>query len=100
MIQSGRRRTIPATADNRHNHHAARITAIIGILVFTAFLCNSVVNDNEAKIASADFGEGAYQVFAPTDTVPSDDMDTSATEDSSIWSYLESVISRLIYGNS
>ncbi|MBE6708360.1 MAG: hypothetical protein E7578_03850 [Ruminococcaceae bacterium] len=100
MIHNGRRRTLPTTADNRHNRYAARITAIIGVLVFTAFLCTSVENDNETKIVSADFGEGAYQVFAPTDTAPSDDRDTSATEDSSIWSYLESVIFRLIYGNS
>lgn len=102
MIQSGRRRkTAPATAaDAGVNYRAARITAIIGIVVFGIFLYTAAGNERTAESVSNNFGDGAYQVFASADTTSTEDKSTSAAEDSSVWSYLESVIFRLIYGDS
>ena len=101
MIQNGRKRKIsPVSSDTRGTYHTARITAIIGIIVFTVFLYTSVGNDRTAEKVSHNFGDGAYQVFASADTAPAEDTSTSAPDDSSIWSYLESVIFRLIYGDS
>lgn len=101
MIQNGRqRKTSSAAATVGVNYHAARITAIIGILVFGMFLYTAAGNDRTTETVSSNFGDGAYQVFADADTAPSDDRVTSVREDSSVWSYLESVIFRLIYGDS
>lgn len=114
MIQSGRKANKPTTPnENKHyvslgeSRRTAGLTAILGTLVFTLFLCLSTGENTEAKDVGNSFGEGAYQVFAPTDEVETvtEFSDTEgqkeaiAVEDGSVWSYLESVIFRLIYGD-
>lgn len=96
MIKSGRNlRDIPQK-NSTDGTRAARLTAILGTLVFALFLCFSVNDSTGSRDVSVTFGEGAYQVFAPADA-PIDE-EASAVEDGSVWAYLESVIARLIYG--
>ncbi len=99
MIKNGRDRH---SEQFRHKPesitHVARLTAILGVLVFTVFLCTSVERAEEIQDVSGTFGEGAYQVFAPVGGNIDIPDDAIAENDGSIWSYLESVIARLIYG--
>lgn len=94
MINSGRKRQ--TVQNHRTTTAAARLTAILGAVVFAVFLCSSLARSDTSTNVSTDFGEGAYQVFAPTDA-PIDE-EAGAMEDDSLWAYLESVIARLIYG--
>lgn len=97
MINSGRkRRSVSPTVSHSPHGRAAGLTAIIGSLIFTVFLCLSV-NDG-ATAQPVDYtAEGVCQVFLPVDGTPLEE-NASAVSDDSIWAYLESVISRLIYG--
>ena len=101
MIRSGRKNDdTPKYTGTPVIKRSARLVTILGILVFTVFLCSSVNNSAAEAQASKDFGEGVYPVFAPVGGgVSSDSTDTAVMEDSSIWSYLESVIARLINGD-
>ena len=97
MINSGRKRgsVSPTVCHSRHSREAG-LTAIIGSLIFTVFLCMSVKGGTPAQ--PVDYtAEGVCQVFLPVGGT-SVEENASAVSDDSIWSYLESVISRLIYG--
>lgn len=101
MIQSGRRKKeTQVYTGTPVIRKSARFVTILGILVFTVFLCSSVNSYSLDAQALNDFGEGAYPVFAPVSGNPDTDLkDTALMEDTSIWAYLESVIARLIYGD-
>ena len=95
MINSGRKRH--TVQNHRTVTASAWLTAIFGAAVFAAFLCTSLTGGDTSTNVSMDFGEGAYQVFAPVDGPVQEEV--SAVEDGSIWAYLESAIARLIYGD-
>ena len=115
MIQSGRgiknqqkTKTDTKYAPISENKRAAGLTAILGSLVFTVFLCLSAGTGSAAERTGTSFGDGAYQVFAPASEEAGNQENPSETEsprdamaekDDSIWYYLESVIARLIYGD-
>lgn len=92
MITSGRPRHTEPQKTNTASAYTAKVTAIIGTVVFAIFLCSSVSRADIPTSAEIEFGEGACQVFA------SSDKETVMVEDHSVWGYLESVIARLIYG--
>ena len=89
MIHSGRR--INKTNNTTGIPVAAKLTAIIGGVVFALFLISSVREPTADMSVYDKIGEGAYQVFATAD-----EEDVAAVEDGSVWSYLESVIAELI----
>ncbi len=100
MIRSGRtRQEIQKIANTPETRLSARIAAVVGVIVFAVFLCSSVDSAPTERQVSTVFGEGAYQAFASADgTVSDEGKDAAVVEDGSIWSYLESVIARFIYG--
>lgn len=100
MIHTGRHpKPAPSPEKSRDTRLMARLTAILGTVVFTVFLCTSV-NDTAEVEDVGSFGEGAYAVFAPVDGTADqgEPEDVIAVEDGSVWAYLESIIARLIYG--
>lgn len=99
MIKSGRNPSPKQRHTTHRNIRGARFTAFFGAVIFTVFLCSSVTDKTETQMTDYGFGEGAYSVFASADTPVTADTDTSAVQDSSIWTYLESAIARLIYGD-
>ena len=115
MIQSGRGIKKQKTSQTNteytpisENKRAAGLTAILGSLVFTVFLCLSAGGGGAAERTATSFGDGAYQVFAPSSDETGNQENFSETEaprdamaekENSIWYYLESVIARLIYGD-
>lgn len=100
MINSGRSRERGAP-ESHHSRHGreARLTAIIGSLIFTVFLCLSVNTDTSIRSVDHTSAEGVCQVFLPVGGT-SVEENASAVSDNSVWAYLESIISRLIYGES
>lgn len=100
MIKNGREKkdTPPPEFHTSENRRAAKLTAILGTLVFTVFLCLSAGDTTEVQDVGNSFGEGAYQVFAPVGATTETPEDAIAASDGSVWSYLESVIARFIYG--
>jgi len=103
MIHSGRRKkeTPKYTVQSENGiHRSAKLTAILGALVFTVFLCSSADSIPEDKQSSVPLAEGVVQVFAPVGNTPEEQKDASIVKDSSIWSYLESVIPRFIHGDT
>ncbi len=101
MIQSGRKRKIKHKALYEADAFpkSAKMTAVLGILVFTVFLCVSAGTDGNTSNVGNTFGEGAYPVFGPAEDTVQTPEDAFVEADQSIWGYLESVISRLIYGD-
>ena len=102
MIQNGRlKNKAPTYTGTGAVRRSAKLVTILGILVFTVFLCSSAGSSAVHKQTSANFGEGVYPVFAPVSgDVEGDSADTAVMEDSSVWSYFESVIAKLIYGDT
>lgn len=100
MINCGRnsRKPSPEFSSDAYIPRSARLTAILGILVFTVFLCVSV-DRNDGVDAANVFGEGAYQVFAQASGDADPPEDAFNEDDASFWMYLESVIARFIYGD-
>ena len=96
MIKSGRNTQKTQPKGGTDFTRTAKLTALFGAVVFAVFLCSSLTRDDTAANVSTDFGEGAYQVFAPVDGPAHEEAST--VEDGSIWAYLESAIARLIYG--
>ena len=102
MIYSGRKTKKNETRapSISKNIRPAKLTAILGILIFIVFFCSSVSGPiSEENAVQNSFGEGAYPVFAPVDETEKPQTDVGVIEDTSIWSYLESVIAQLIHGN-
>lgn len=99
MIHSGRKlntpiRGISATAEREW---PARLTAILGSIVFTVFLVLSLGHSEE----SANTGKvdpSAIPVLAPVSTAEDAPDSPVAADESSIWYFLEAAIARLIYG--
>lgn len=98
MIKSGRNPSSGHSPIPSTNTRGAKLTAVAGALIFTVFLCSSVADEMDAQPTDSAFGEGAYQVFAPSDDSAKNEEDASAVKDDSVWAYLESAIARLIYG--
>ena len=102
MIYSGRKpkKSADSKPSVTENTRAARYTAILGILIFTVFFCSSVSGPvSEENAVQNSFGESAYPVFAPVDETKKPQTDVGIIEDTSIWSYLESIIERFIHGD-
>ncbi len=97
MIQSGRKKHTSPEKKQYVFTRSAKMTAILGMLVFTVFLCSSVKSAENIR-ETGNFGDGAYAVFAPAEDASAVPENTFAKEDPSIWTYLESVISRLVFG--
>lgn len=100
MINCGRklRKTSPEHCKIVTVPRSAKLTAVLGILVFTVFVCASADRSVKTDTATV-FGEGAYQVFAETGGRAEPPKDAFNEEDGSFWTYLESVISKFIYGD-
>ena len=99
MINSGRIRKTSANKSPAHTHtYGAMFTAIIGTLVFAVFTCTSINNQNNSANVSTAFGEGACQAAAYSDSIT--DTKTYAEKDESIWGYFETVIERLLRGET
>ena len=70
MIKSGRNPSSGHSPIPSTNTRGAKLTAVAGALIFTVFLCSSVADEMDAQPTDSAFGEGAYQVFAPSDDSP------------------------------
>lgn len=99
MINSGRKPSTPARGISapRDCELPARLTAILGAVVFTVFLTLSLIRTEESANAGK-FDPSALPVIAPVSTADDVPDSPAAAEEGSFWYFLESAIARLIYG--
>lgn len=99
MIHSGRKSSTPARGISapRECELPARLTAVLGAVVFTAFLTLSLIRPEESTNAGK-VDPSALPVIAPVSTAEDVPDSPAAAEEGSFWYFLESAIARLIYG--